>query len=751
MSFTLMRTVVPVDAGVGNVDAIPAPAPPAGFAPYRPWTPRHAWDRGDGALAGALGGAALLLYSRTLAPGLTSQSVDSNELITKSAEGTLAHQPGAPVYTWLAHGFTWLPFGEVATRVNWMSALAAALAVGVLYLLLVRHGTGTRLPALAGAVLFGLAPTFWSQAVIAELYTPNLAILSLALLALLEWAAARSAAPARRGRAWLVLAVALFGLSLGIHPSNGLYLPACGLFALLGWPVRRTGATAPARAAGRRFDLPGGVLAGAVGLVTVVVPYAWVYAALPQVPPGQGLPAAAPGWPLFSQATLGAFSDLRFAYSAAELPDRFALFLHLLDLNLGPLGLALAALGTVVLVARRGRLAALLLPLALANILFFVDYKVPDIDVFFIPAFWVAFCLLALGLHAVAALVSAGLGRVPALGRAAPWLPGTVIAALLLRAAAGAWGLSYPLNDQSQAYNFRDFYGNVFAMLPPAAYVYGRGSVFGYDLLYYTQLYTVRPDLHVQAGPRPGDAPDPPWPPGPVFAGTTKDDHFLPNFIADRQADNNRWYDPWIFGMFPGTGGVIPNWLKFYTVRPDPPAAWVVPRTAPAAHPSRALNLAVTPSLTLLGIDADPQVVRGHTWHLVRYWRSTKRDLPVLATVLGDHLALEIHEPLVGQLRPYLLARGLTEDNLPDSVIRDDVRLVIPSTVPPGRYSVAVSIIDDRITSMIADPIPFVELVPQPQVMTTIDVLDGPPLDPLAFRAAPARQGALPVAPGGKN
>src|SRR4029077_2260296 len=77
-------------------------------------------------------GAALLLYCWTLAPTVTL--VDSGELIVVAHGLGVAHPPGFPLWVLLAHFASVVPFGSVAMRVNFSSALFAALASGVLAL-----------------------------------------------------------------------------------------------------------------------------------------------------------------------------------------------------------------------------------------------------------------------------------------------------------------------------------------------------------------------------------------------------------------------------------------------------------------------------------------------------------------------------------------------------------------------------------------------------------------------------------------
>src|ERR1041385_5364750 len=82
--------------------------------------------------AGGVFVVALLLYTWTLAPTVTL--VDSGELILAAWGTGVAHPPGFPLWVMLAHLASLLPFGTVAVRINFSSALFAALACAMLTL-----------------------------------------------------------------------------------------------------------------------------------------------------------------------------------------------------------------------------------------------------------------------------------------------------------------------------------------------------------------------------------------------------------------------------------------------------------------------------------------------------------------------------------------------------------------------------------------------------------------------------------------
>ncbi|MCK5317192.1 MAG: DUF2723 domain-containing protein, partial [Anaerolineales bacterium] len=147
---------------------------------------KHPLDSIDYWFSLALTALALFVYVQTLTPSLSYMSPDGNELATISYLLGLAHSPGYPVYTWLGKLFTLLPFGDIAHRVNLMSAAMGALSSGGLYLLInvflnprIISPMLRRAAALCSAMLFAFSLTFWSQSVIAEVYAPNIAFIAL--------------------------------------------------------------------------------------------------------------------------------------------------------------------------------------------------------------------------------------------------------------------------------------------------------------------------------------------------------------------------------------------------------------------------------------------------------------------------------------------------------------------------------------------------------------------------------------------
>ena len=174
-------------------------------------------DRYDALAALVIFAAAMVLYVRTLAPGLLLG--DSGEYQVLAYTLGLAHPTGYSILIPLLKLVTLLvPVKDIAYRVNLASAIFAALALALLYLLGRLLG-GRRLPALLGVAALGLYRLFWWHAVIAESYTAAVALLALVLLLGVAWRKTKNA--------WLLFGAGLAGwLWLGIHTFVLLTAPA---------------------------------------------------------------------------------------------------------------------------------------------------------------------------------------------------------------------------------------------------------------------------------------------------------------------------------------------------------------------------------------------------------------------------------------------------------------------------------------------------------------------------------------------
>ena len=180
------------------------------------------------ALAAAL---ALAVYVRTLAP--TVMWYDMGEFATAAYVLGVAHNTGYPLLLLLGKLFTFLPVGDVAYRVNLMSAVFGALTVLCAYLL-VFDLTGRRSPAAVAALALAFSSTLWSNATWATSYDLNAFLTAWLLLLAVRWL--------RQPKTGYLRAAALIlGLGLGNHRLILVVAPAA---AYLLWAAHRRGTLA---------------------------------------------------------------------------------------------------------------------------------------------------------------------------------------------------------------------------------------------------------------------------------------------------------------------------------------------------------------------------------------------------------------------------------------------------------------------------------------------------------------------------
>ena len=134
--------------------------------------------------AGSLVAAAIaaFVYALTLSPSVGAG--DSGELILAAHSLGIPHPPGYPLWVLLARCADLVPWGSTALRVNALSALLSACAVGLFYLLAARCGLN-RLGRIAATVVFAGSTLVWDAAVQTEVYAlATVLLLALALAAI---------------------------------------------------------------------------------------------------------------------------------------------------------------------------------------------------------------------------------------------------------------------------------------------------------------------------------------------------------------------------------------------------------------------------------------------------------------------------------------------------------------------------------------------------------------------------------------
>lgn len=379
---------------------------------------------GERLLALGVALAALLVYLRTLAP--TVLPADSGEFQFAAPLLGLVHPTGYPLYLLLGKLWTLLmPVGDIAYRMNLLSAVCSAAAVGALFLLCRRLGLAPASSA-AAALLFAVSRTFWSQAVRAEVYALN--SLFVVLLLLLACDNGLSSAPTIARRYLLPF---VFGLALTHHRMVILLIPA---LIVLAWPLAHQSDIRNRQSAIQN-------LKSRIGPVLTLLAPLLLYLLIPlRAAAAPYLRLAVAGGPdlVLYQNTLSDFAGLVMgnvfrgslgAFGAATLLDRAAMAARLLWQDMGPVAL-LAVPGILALKRRQPRLAAGLALAYAAVLAFCLVYFIGDVAELFTPSYIVLAVLAAAGLDLVQRAgerLRARLGRALVLGLAA------VLAGLLLQ------------------------------------------------------------------------------------------------------------------------------------------------------------------------------------------------------------------------------------------------------------------------------------------------------------------------------
>ena len=459
----------------------------------KPAADAPSWETpGDWLAAATAALGPLLLYAATLPRTVVLE--DDGLFLMAGAEFGIAHPPGYPLYTLICHLFMQLPFGGPALLGHLSSAALGALACGALYLCARLLGAA-KLPALAAAWLFGASEHFWSQAIIAEVYTLN-ALLFFAAYGLILHGVRQP----RRIWPWAAAAAA-YGLSLANHwPLMVLALPG---LALAAWPARKL----------LLSKLP---LLLAVALASACLPYLWMVARSLQEPFISFYGPIA-DWDAFWHYVSRSGYAEEDANPIAGWGDRLAFlgwFGQQAFWQLTPLGFALAVLGLFALLKRRRRLetaAAMLMFLSNSLVLILLlefEFDFHRIAIFR-PYSLVCYGLLALWL---AVGLTFAQQRLPTwmarLFRSLRWRPpgaarspGIPMIGALTGMGLLAWAVSmhWPLNDRAGGDFTARYAQTLFALLPNDAMLMVRGdaptSVMGYEWFVAER----RPDIELRS------------------------------------------------------------------------------------------------------------------------------------------------------------------------------------------------------------------------------------------------------------
>ena len=447
---------------------------------------------------------AFIVYLLTLAPSVTwrNDGADGGELIAAVVTGGVAHPSGYPTYLLLGSLFVRLPIGDIAHRLNLMSAAAAAGAAGLTLLAALAslrrtYAGSQRVHVLSGgvsALTLAFSSILWSQAVISEVYALN------AFFTALVWYLLLEARAGRRRCVWPV-AAAVFGVGLGNHLS--LLMLALPSLVLIWATWRRAGETVghiPTQAAGgaKWRTVPAAIQI--LGICLAFVAGLAVYVALPlraaqQAPVNWG---GADTWDGFVWLVTGrAYGPLVAGLPVANLPGRALAAAALLVRQAAWWGVPVAYFGVRAMWQRDRSLAVATLLHAALVVVYAVGYNTADSYVYLIPAAVLLALWIAWGLPEVLAVVHTWAADLPPRGRRlTTWMAGWGVLLLVVVPLAANWQMVDANGDRS-AY---DYGVQTLTSVPENALIVADSGVDTFPLWYFRYVEVRRPDVAIVNG-----------------------------------------------------------------------------------------------------------------------------------------------------------------------------------------------------------------------------------------------------------
>lgn len=432
------------------------------------------------------------VYLRTLAPTITwrHHGADGGDLIAAAATLGISHPTGYPTYILLGRLFLLIPWGDAAHRLHLMSAFFAALTVLVLCLIVqrsfLRFGDGGSAPhisvlvAASSGLAFAFSPLFWSQALIAEVYSLNAFFVALTLYLLLSYVETPK-------RELLILLTFTYGLGLGNHLTLLLLTLATPLMLVTSDPGVRLL---------EHLHAPSLIR----GLASVIIPLLLglsVYLYLPiraaQNPPINW--GTSHTWQGFYWMVSGSlYRRFLFALPVAYLSTRLSAWVGLLAQQFHWGGTLLGLVGLWAMWQKGRRLALLSSSLFLTYSVYSIGYNTTDSHIYLIPAFllfaiWLGWGLnyLLVGLHWLT--INSGL-----------WLRIIIPICLTLAIPLTSLVTNFSSLDLSRDRTAGDYGLQALATLAPQAILISQTDPHTFTLWYFHHAEERRPDVAILDG-----------------------------------------------------------------------------------------------------------------------------------------------------------------------------------------------------------------------------------------------------------
>jgi hypothetical protein len=427
----------------------------------------------------------------------------------------VAHPPGVPLWVMLAHLASLVPVGNVAVRINFSSALFAALACAMLTLVAsellitasavsarqrrnkpMRQGSNIEdsnsgglwifAPAIGAGLLMAFSRTLWAYATITEVYALNALLILLVFFLVVRWrrriieTRTNSSGAMTTHDFWIYLAAFVFGLAMGVHHVTvGLTLPAIAVVVY--------------RTEGLKFFTSRRLLYSAlISIGALILIYSY-------------LPWAASRSPLMNWGNTRSMQEIWwhitgrqyrvfFSFSPSTMGPQFVEFCRLALREFGfpwlPLALFLTVAGFASACKRDRTAFWFLLLIVLADLAYALSYEIAeDKDAYYLPAF------ISIG-------ISAGLGvrwliQLAASSRLPMWKPYVAAATAIVLTSATAFAANWPFNNRRHDFIANDYVENLFSTIEPDGLLLTQDWQVASPMLYAQEVEQRRHDVKV--------------------------------------------------------------------------------------------------------------------------------------------------------------------------------------------------------------------------------------------------------------
>ncbi|MCX6357390.1 MAG: DUF2723 domain-containing protein [Candidatus Aureabacteria bacterium] len=314
------------------------------------------------ALAGFCFIISLSIYLQTMLPGVGGYGDTSKFQFIGRVAG-LPHASGFPTYLFINALFARIPWGTLAWRINFMSALFGALTVAMLSLLVYRL-TANVAAALIAPLFLAFSLTYWSTCLIAEVYTFAFFFISVTIYWLILWKETML-------RQWFYLACLIYAISFGNH------LMVMSLFPSFVFIVLATDRTI--------LRQPRALLSIAAIILLGAVQYLYLPLRTAQHP--SYCDNSVPMKDLFWFATGAPFKQNIFPLTMRQVLTIYVpIYARTLRSQLGIPGIVLAAAGTIIAIRRKSVWGIFFILFYFTTVSLYLNGPTMEQHIYFVPA-----------------------------------------------------------------------------------------------------------------------------------------------------------------------------------------------------------------------------------------------------------------------------------------------------------------------------------------------------------------------------